>query len=94
MWNYGARSVGIAVMMSFINGLISVILTVGTLPLLETAFSITTEIRLMELSNLNHPLLKKLMIEAPGTYNHSIWWVIWRRPPRPNWRQRPAGGPV
>ncbi len=72
MWNYGARSVGIAVMMSFINGLISVILTVGTLPLLETAFSITTEIRLMELSNLNHPLLKKLMIEAPGTYNHSI----------------------
>ena len=72
MWNYGARSIGIGFLMSFINGLISVILTVGALPLLETVFSITTEIRLMELSNLNHPLLKKLMIEAPGTYNHSI----------------------
>lgn len=45
---------------------------VGTLPLLESAFAITTDIRLMELSNINHPLLKRLMVEAPGTYNHSI----------------------
>lgn len=72
MWNYGPRSMGIGLLMSVVNGLVSVILTIGTLPLLETTFSITTEIRLMELSNLNHPLLKKLMIEAPGTYNHSI----------------------
>lgn len=72
MWNYGASAVGIGLLMAALNGIISVILTVGTLPLLESMFSITTEIRLMELSNLNHPLLKKLMIEAPGTYNHSI----------------------
>ncbi len=72
MWNYDNSAIGIGILMSLINGVISVILTVGTLPLLETVFSITTEIRLMELSNINHPLLKKLMIEAPGTYNHSI----------------------
>lgn len=72
MWNYDVSSLGIGLLMSVINGVASVILAVGTLPLLESMFSITTEIRLMELSNLNHPLLKKLMIEAPGTYNHSI----------------------
>ena len=72
MWNYDISALGIGLLMSVINGVASVILAVGTLPLLESAFSITTEIRLMELSNLNHPLLKKLMIEAPGTYNHSI----------------------
>lgn len=72
MWNYDVSAVGIGLLMAAINGVLSVILAVGTLPLLESMFSITTEIRLMELSNLNHPLLKKLMIEAPGTYNHSI----------------------
>lgn len=72
MWSYDRSAFYIAVLMSVINGVLSVILTVGTLPLLESAFSITTGIRLMELANINHPLLKKLMIEAPGTYNHSI----------------------
>ncbi len=72
MWSYERSSFYVAMLMSLINGVLSVILTVGTMPLLESAFSITTGIRLMELSNINHPLLKKLMIEAPGTYNHSI----------------------
>jgi hypothetical protein len=72
MWNYDNSAIGIGILMSVINGVVSVILTVGALPLLESVFSITTEVRLMELSNINHPLLKKLMIEAPGTYNHSI----------------------
>ena len=72
MWSYERPAFYVALLMSFVNGILSVILTVGALPLLESAFSITTSIRLMELANINHPLLKKLMIEAPGTYNHSI----------------------
>lgn len=72
MWSYERNSLLVAMLMSLLNGVLSVILTVGTMPLLESAFSITTGIRLMELANINHPLLKKLMIEAPGTYNHSI----------------------
>ncbi len=72
MWNYSVEVVLTGVLMAVINGLASIILAVGILPLMESAFKITTEIRLLELSNLNHPLLKKLMVEAPGTYNHSI----------------------
>lgn len=72
MWDYDRSAIYISILMSLINGVLSVILTVGAMPLLENAFSITTSIRLMELANVNHPLLKKLMIEAPGTYNHSI----------------------
>lgn len=72
MWSYDRSSLYVAMLMSLLNGILSVILTVGIMPLLESAFSITTGIRLMELANINHPLLKKLMIEAPGTYNHSI----------------------
>ncbi|MGI6224630.1 MAG: HD family phosphohydrolase [Peptococcales bacterium] len=54
------------------NGLLSSVLTIGLLPYLESAFGITTSVRLLELSNPNHPLLKKLLLEAPGTYHHSI----------------------
>jgi len=42
------------------------------LPLLEGLFGITTDIRLLELSNQNQPLLKRLSLEAPGTYQHSL----------------------
>ncbi len=42
------------------------------LPPLESLFNITTDIRLLELSNLEHPLLRRLALEAPGTYHHSI----------------------
>ena len=54
------------------NGFLSVILTMGILPYLEELFSITTNIKLLELSDFNQPLLKRLMVEAPGTYHHSI----------------------
>ncbi len=56
----------------FLNGLVSMILTIGFLPFLESAFNIVTPLKLMELSNPNHPLLKRLLIEAPGTYHHSL----------------------
>jgi len=54
------------------NGIFSSILVTITLPYLETYFGITTDIKLLELTDLNHPLLKRLSIEAPGTYHHSI----------------------
>lgn len=58
--------------LSFLSGLISGVLTVGFLPVFESTFDIVTTIKLLELSNPNNPLLKKLLIEAPGTYHHSI----------------------
>lgn len=58
--------------MALINGLLSSVLTIGSLPFLESAFGITTSVRLLELSNPNQPLLKRLLLEAPGTYHHSI----------------------
>jgi len=55
-----------------LNGFLSVILTIGILPFLESYFDITTSFKLMELSNPNQALLKKMILEAPGTYHHSI----------------------
>lgn len=55
-----------------VNGLISAVLAIGFLPYLETAFGITSSIRLLELSNPNHPLLRKLLMDAPGSYHHSM----------------------
>ncbi len=54
------------------NGLLTPILMYGLLPLIESAFGITTDFSLLEISNLNHPLLKRLSVQAPGTYHHSI----------------------
>ncbi len=54
------------------NGFISPILTIGLLPIFESIFDVTTDITLLELSDLNRPLLKRLALEAPGTYHHSI----------------------
>ena len=41
-------------------------------PLFESAFGVTTDIALLKLANLNHPVLKDLIVQAPGTYHHSI----------------------
>ena len=56
----------------FLNGIVTIIITIGSLPLWENLFSILTPIKLLELSNPNHPLLKRLLVEAPGTYHHSL----------------------
>jgi putative nucleotidyltransferase with HDIG domain len=56
----------------FASGLFSAVLTIGFLPYFETVFEILSPLRLLELSNPNHPLLRKLLIETPGTYHHSI----------------------
>ncbi|HHY46772.1 MAG TPA: HDIG domain-containing protein [Firmicutes bacterium] len=58
--------------LGLVNGIGSTVLAIGLLPFLENLFHITTSIRLLELSNPNQPLLKRLLMEAPGTYHHSI----------------------
>lgn len=54
------------------GGLICGIVATGLLPVCETVFDVATDARLNELMNNNNPLLKRLMIEAPGTYHHSL----------------------
>lgn len=53
-------------------GVISGVLIVGLLPILENLFKYTTDITLLELTDFNHPLLRKMQIEAPGSYHHSL----------------------
>jgi putative nucleotidyltransferase with HDIG domain len=57
---------------AFINGIISIIFTIGLLPFWETVFNMLTPLKLLELANPNQPLIKRLLIEAPGTYHHSL----------------------
>jgi len=54
------------------NGIVSVILSLGVIPFFEVILNLPTNFRLLELSDLNTPILKKMQIEAPGTYNHSL----------------------
>jgi len=58
--------------LAFVNGIFSIILAIGILPFLESAFNIITPMKLLELADPNHPLLKRLLLEAPGTYHHSL----------------------
>jgi putative nucleotidyltransferase with HDIG domain len=61
-----------AVLLASVNGFFSAVLAIGLLPFLENAFKVISPIRLLELSNPGHPLIRRLQIEAPGTYHHSI----------------------
>src|SRR3989441_5821183 len=54
------------------SGIVTAMLVGGALPLLEHLFQITTDVSWLELSDLNHPLLRRMTIEAPGTYHHSL----------------------
>ena len=54
------------------GGLICGVVATGLLPVFESVFDVATDARLNELMNNNNPLLKRLMIEAPGTYHHSL----------------------
>ncbi|MEK9149487.1 MAG: HDIG domain-containing metalloprotein, partial [Candidatus Desantisbacteria bacterium] len=55
-----------------LNGIIVYWVVIGTLPLFENYFLLTTNFKLFELSDLNTPLLRDLFLEAPGTYHHSL----------------------
>lgn len=69
---FSLLSTGLSLGFAALSGFLSVVLTNGLMPLFETGFSILSPIRLIELSNPNHPLLRKILIETPGTYHHSL----------------------
>jgi putative nucleotidyltransferase with HDIG domain len=56
----------------FAGGIITAVIVTGLTPIFELAFGYTTNITLLELSRMDHPLLKELALKAPGTYHHSL----------------------
>jgi len=62
------RIVGIPLAVGVLTGLI----VGGGMPVVESLFGVTTEVSWLEQADLNHPLMKRLSIEAPGTYHHSL----------------------
>ena len=56
----------------FVGGIFAGVIATGILPLIEMSFGFTTDIKLLELSSLDQPLLRELMVQAPGTYHHSV----------------------
>jgi putative nucleotidyltransferase with HDIG domain len=54
------------------TGLVTGMAVIGILPVLEALFKRTTDITLLELTDYNHPLLRRMQLEAPGTYHHSL----------------------
>lgn len=55
-----------------ISGCAAAVLVAGMVPVVEATFGYVSDIKLLELANLNHPLLRELIVQAPGTYHHSI----------------------
>ncbi len=66
------REILFAIPAGFIGGILSSLCAMMFIPLLESIFNYTTDVKLLELSNLNHPLLKDMIVKAPGTYHHSM----------------------
>lgn len=66
------REIAFAAFAGFLSGIVSSFLALMFVPLLENIFHYTTDVKLLELSNLNHPLLKTMIVKAPGTYHHSM----------------------
>lgn len=61
-----------SVIFMFASGLLTAVLVIGLMPFFEMTFGILSALKLVELSNPNHPLLRKLLTETPGTYHHSL----------------------
>ena len=70
--NINLQTVGWGSFFTVLTGVVTAILVSGILPILESLFHITTGISWLEAADLNHPLLKRMTIEAPGTYHHSL----------------------
>jgi putative nucleotidyltransferase with HDIG domain len=66
------RALATSAVWAFLAGPLAVALVTFILPHLERLFGVTTDLRLLELSNQNLPLLKRLSLQAPGTYQHSL----------------------
>ncbi|EEL49273.1 MULTISPECIES: HD family phosphohydrolase [Bacillus cereus group] len=70
--NFSPLEIGSQLLMAAASGIISSVLAMGILPYLESGLGIVSSMKLMELSSPNHPLLRKILLEAPGTYHHSV----------------------
>jgi hypothetical protein len=71
--NYGSgNALGSDLLLAGVNALLSPVLVIGLVYLFENALGITTELSLLELVDLNRPLLRELALKSPGTYHHSI----------------------
>ncbi|MFS0861602.1 HD family phosphohydrolase [Fredinandcohnia sp. 179-A 10B2 NHS] len=70
--SYSSLDFGSSIIMALLSGVVASVLTIGLLPFFEAGFGILSTMKLIELSNPNHPLLKKILTEAPGTYHHSV----------------------
>ena len=66
------RTIGLQSLAAIGSGIATAMIVGGSLPILESLFSVTTDISWLEAADLNHPLLKRMTIEAPGTYHHSL----------------------
>ena len=66
------KTVLLSALWPVLAGVISAVLCVGTLPVWEAVFDVLTPTKLLEITNPNQPLLRRLAIEAPGTHHHSI----------------------
>ncbi len=62
----------VALSLGFIGGVLAGVIATGIIPLAEMIFDFTTDMKLLELANLDQPLLRDLMVQAPGTYHHSV----------------------
>ncbi len=63
---------GLVIAMGAASGALSYLLVAALTPLLESAFNRLTDIKLLELTSMNHPALRKLATETPGTFTHSV----------------------
>ncbi len=72
LWEFSGINLIWNLTFAFFGGIGAAIITIGIAPVIEIAFHFTTDITLLELANLDRPLLKRLMLEAPGTYHHSV----------------------
>jgi cyclic-di-AMP phosphodiesterase PgpH len=62
----------VAVIAGLVGGILAGVISTGIIPLVEMAFGFNTDIKLLELASLDQPLLRELMVQAPGTYHHSV----------------------
>ncbi len=69
---YTLKNLLYSIAFSATGGMITTVLVIGLLPFFEIAFGILSPLKLVELSNPNHPLLRKLLTETPGSYHHSV----------------------
>jgi putative nucleotidyltransferase with HDIG domain len=58
--------------MGFLGGTLASVFVIGVTPIIESLFGYTTDIKLLEWANMDNPLMKDLILQAPGTYHHSV----------------------